>query len=337
MAFALLFFISSQLWASADSVGDDSDSISDEQETEYLDLNGNLQSGQWLIPHVTYRGLNFWEYSSGPANDSSLQQMQAEAGFTAQIDKEGKYLAAVAWEQDATTEYYLRLEADKTWALYAGLMKKVFGIRNIDHTSYQSTYQGFNLENDTSDGSVFSEGFILQKTEDKWEASLNYFFGNPYEASSLKQKGLSVSGEFEIAEKKRLGASIMTEKSDVLEKNLLAVFYRQDLSKGSTVMLEGGLVKDKTADDGEVTVGSYEMLQTLVELTRGYSVEASLEHYNTEFDSTSPDNWKWRVGVIASPRPNLVLKFDVVNERQISSLTTQEDDWQVQGQVTVAL
>ncbi|QDK39356.1 hypothetical protein [Bdellovibrio sp. NC01] len=327
-------------------------SMTDEQIAAQSGFFGSLQTPLWLRPHIKYRGLNDWVNPGGSNAESTWLQMQAEAGLTVQVDEEGKYLATATWghvvdpakygqgteglDRFMATEYYIRVEAVKTWWLYVGMMEKVFGIRNINHTSYQRTYQGFNVQNDTSDGNAYSQGIILQKIEDKWDASLNYFFGNPYDQSTFKQKGISLSGEFEIAEKKRLGASFMTEKSDVLEKNLLAIFYRQGLSKGSSLMLEGGLIKDKP-DGGDDAVGSYEMLQTLVELTRGYNIEASVEHYNKEFKSTSPDNWKWMVGLLAFPLPRLELRFDLVNERQLSSQSSQDDTWQIQGQVHVSL
>lgn len=327
-------------------------SMTDEQIASQSGFFGSWQTPLWLRPHIKYRGLNDWVNPGGSDAESTWLQMQAEAGLTVQVDEEGKYLATATWghvvdpakygegtdglNRFLATEYYIRIEAVKTWWLYVGMMEKVFGIRNINHTSYQRTYQGFNVQNDTADGSAYSQGLVLQKIEDKWDASLTYFIGNPYDQSAFKQKGFSLSGEFEIAEKKRIGASLMTEKSDVLEKNLLAIFYRQGLSKGSSLMLEGGLIKDKP-DGGDDAVGSYEMLQTLVELTRGYNIEASVEHYNKEFKSTSPDNWKWMVGMLAFPMPRLELRLDLVNERQLSSQASQDDTWQIQGQVHVSL
>ena len=39
-------------------------------------------------------------------------------------------------------EYYLRAEVIKSWWIYGGLIEKVYGFRNIDHTSYQRALQG---------------------------------------------------------------------------------------------------------------------------------------------------------------------------------------------------
>lgn len=327
-------------------------SMTDEQIAGQSGFFGSLETPLWLRPHVNYRGLQDWVNPGGSSSESMWLQMQAEAGLTVQLDDDGKYLGTVTWghvvdpakygqgteglDRFLATEYYIRIEPVKTWWLYVGLMEKVFGIRNINHTSYQRTYQGFNVQNDTSDGSAFSHSLVLQKIEDKWDFSINYFIGNPYDQSSFKQKGASVSGEYEVGEHKRLGASLMHEESDVLKKDLAAIHYRQGLSKGSALMFEGGLIKDKPSV-GDDAVGSYEMLQTLVEITRGYNIEASVEHYNKEFKSSSPDKWKWMVGVLAFPMPRLELRADLVNERQISNQSSQDDSWQIQGQVHVSL
>jgi hypothetical protein len=327
-------------------------SMTDEQIAEQSGFFGSIQTPLWLRPHVKYRGLNVWVNPGGPNEDTLWLQMQAEAGLTVQLDEEGRFLGTATWghvvdpakygqgtaglDRFLATEYYLRIEAVKTWWLYAGLMQKVFGIRNINHTSYQRTYQGFNVQNDSADGAAYSQGVILQKIEDKWDFSLNYFIGNPYDQDSFKQKGFSLSGEFEVGDKKRLGASLMFQESDVLKKDLGAIFYRQAISKGSSFILEGGLIKDQQTG-GDETVGSYQMLQALIEMTRGYNIESSVEHYNKEFRASSPDKWKWMIGVLAFPMPRLELRADLVNERQISNQSSQDDSWQIQGQVHVSL
>jgi len=220
--------------------------------------------------------------------------------------------------------------------LYVGLMEKVFGLRNVDHTSFQRTYQGFNVQNNTSDGSATSQGVILQKIEDKWEVSLNYFIGNPYDSENFKQKGTSGYSEFEIGERKRLGASFLTETSDVLKKSVAALHYRQGLAKGSSLLGEFGVIKDETPGI-PAAVGSYGMLQSMIEMTRGYNILATVEHYNHEFKSTAPDNWRWEVGILAFPLPRLELRLGLVDERQIQKEQATNDSWSVLGQVHVSL
>ena len=185
-------------------------SMTDEQIASQSGFFGSWQTPLWLRPHIKYRGLNDWVNPGGSDAESTWLQMQAEAGLTVQVDEEGKYLATATWghvvdpakygegtdglNRFLATEYYIRIEAVKTWWLYVGMMEKVFGIRNINHTSYQRTYQGFNVQNDTADGSAYSQGLVLQKIEDKWDASLNYFIGNPYDQSAFTSSRLAPIG-----------------------------------------------------------------------------------------------------------------------------------------------
>ncbi|HWU44121.1 MAG TPA: hypothetical protein VN132_11805 [Bdellovibrio sp.] len=326
--------------------------MTDEQIAENSGFFGSLHTPDWLRPHIKYRGL---ELETNPASSKSQTKyflMQTDMGLTILPDSEGKYLATATWgrvvhpqnfglgtegaDRFLATEYYLRVEVVQTWWLYAGLMEKVFGLRNIDHTSYQRTYQGFNVQNDTADGSANSQGLVLQKIEEKWDVAVNYFFGNPYDSSQYQQKGLSAMGEFEVGDKKRLGLSVLSESSQVLKKNLAAIHYRQALSKGSAVMAEWGLIQDEPTGSDKA-VGSYGLLQSMLEFTRGYNVTTTIEHYNREFKSSSGDNWKWSLGLLMFPAPRFELRLAVVNERQISATESQDDLWSIQGQLHVSL
>lgn len=327
-------------------------STTDEKLGEQSGFFGSLQTPDWLRPHVDYRGL---ELDSSPGSSQSIKKyftMQEEFGNTFQFDPDGKYLASITWgrvipaadyglgkddlDRFLATEYYARVEIVKTWWLYVGLMEKVFGLRNIDHTSYQRTYQGFNEQNDTPDGSATSQGVILQKIEDKWEVSLNYFIGNPYDSANFKQKGASGYSEFEIGERKRIGASFITEDSEVLKKSIGAAHYRQGLAKGSALLAEFGVIKDEPTGSN-ATVGSYGMLQSMISMTRGYNLLATVEHYNQEFKSTSPDNWKWGLSVLAFPLPRLEMRLGFVDERQIQQNQAENDSWSILGQFHVSL
>ena len=98
-------------------------------------------------------------------------------------------------------------------------------------------------------------------------------------------------GEFEIGENKRLGLSLLSAQSHVLKKEMAAIHYRQALSKGSALLFEYGLIRDKARDEANgLKVGSYNLIQALILLTRGYSLKTTVERYNAEFQrSTSPD------------------------------------------------
>jgi hypothetical protein len=313
---------------------------------------GGAELPYWLRPHVKYRGLEVRTNPGSSVSDQSkYYQMQSDFGLTIQ-DKKSKYLGTFTFgrlvpaaeyglgkqglDHIMAEEYFLRVEIAKTWWIYAGLMEKVYGLRNIDHSSYQRTYQGFNVQNETADGIGQSEGVILQKIEKTWDVSAGAFFGNPYDSADYKQSGGSMMGEVEIGENKRLGASLLSAQSHVKRKQMTSVHYRQALSKGSSLMLESGLIQD-TPSTGGTTVGSYNFLETWVLLTRGYHLVTAIEKYNAEFKSTAADNWKWSFGFLVFPMPRFELRAEAVNMRSFSGQSASEDGWALQGQIHVSL
>jgi hypothetical protein len=280
--------------------------------------------------------------------------MQTDAGVTLQADENGKYVAVGTWGNMVSKsdylqgqqglnriyarEYYLRAEAAKGFWIYLGLLEKVFGIRNIDHTSYQRTYQGFNVATDDTNGITHSHGVMLQKIEEKWELTGNYFIGHPRDSETYKQKGFSLMGEFEVADRSRLGTSYLDSKNDLQKKTMYALHFRKGVSKGSALLFEYGIIQNQ-AQTGtqDKTVGSYNLIQGLFLLTRGYNFTSSIERYNEEFKPEKPDRWKYTMGLLMFPMPRLELRADVVNGRDFSNQNASDDSWALQGQVHVSL
>lgn len=331
-------------------------SMNDEKLADQSGFLGPVKLPYWIRPDIDYRGIEVWTNPGSKSSGSSkYYQMQTDFGLALQ-SQDGK-IAAVATvgrllnseqfgvlKQAASVDhmfardYYVRGEVVKTWWLYAGLMEKVFGIRNDDHTSFQRTYQGFNVQTGTTDGISESEGIILQKIEENWEISANAFFGNPYEDADHKQSGFSMMGEYGIGENRRIGVSVFTGKSHLETKDMAALHYRHALTKGSTLMFEYGLIKNQILTSTSVITqtGSYNMLEALVLLTRGYNLVTTVERYNQEFKSSSPDFWKWGFGFLVFPIPRLELRVQAINTRNISQ-TGSPDSWTLDGQVHVSL
>ncbi len=328
-------------------------SMTDEQIAGQSGFLGTVELPYWLRPHVKYRGIEVRTNPGSASTDkTNYYQMQTDFGVALQ-DKTAKYVAVLTFGRMVPPaefglgkqgfdhlmgrEYYARVELAKTWWVYGGLIEKVFGLRNIDHTSYQRTYQSFNVQNDTQDGISESDGIIVQKIEKAWEVSVNAFFGNPYDSPNYKQSGGSMMGEYEVGENKRLGASLFSAQSKVLNKQMVAAHYRQALGKGSAVMFEYGLIQNAAAaPSADPTMGSYNLLEALVLLTRGYSLKTTVERYNQEFKPTSPDQWKWSLGFLMFPLPRFELRLETLNLRSINQ-TANDDSWALQGQIHVSL
>jgi hypothetical protein len=327
--------------------------MSDEEIANTSGFFGTKELPYWIRPSAKFRGLRLRANpGSGARDETKFYYMQADVGIAAQ-DRLSKYVAQITWgrmvapseygmgkqgmDRFLARDYFLRAELVKSWWVYVGLMEKVFGIRNLDHTSFQREPVGFATRNNSADGIGESQSVVVHKVEDHWEIAADYFIGNPYDDEKYKQKGVSLMGEVDVGDKKRVGLSLMTAKSDVLQKDVAAVHYRQGLSKGSAIMTEVGVIRDKDASTGNMKTGSYALVQSLVQMARGYNFKTGIEHYNKEFKSSEPDQWKWSAGFLIFPIPRLELRAEVVNERAITSKRGSEDEWEIQGQIHVSL
>lgn len=331
-----------------------SKSATDEDMANQSKFLGKTDLPYWIRPHAKYRGINV-RRSPGTSQDTTkFYQMQTDAGVTLQADEDGKYVAVGTWGNLLSSseylqgkqglnniyarEYYLRLEPLKTWWVYAGLMEKVFGLRNIDHTSYQRAYQGFGVTTNSAGGIAQSHGVVIQKIEETWEMTVNYFLGHPRDDEPYKEKGYSFMGEFQVKENARVGLSYLDSKNDFLKRTMYALHYRQAISKGSAMMFEYGLIQKQNQTPGSNQMnGSYNLVEGLFLLTRGYNLQAIVERYNEEFKPEKPDNWKYSLGLLMFPFPRLELRGSVVNTRAFSNQRAADDSWSVQGQVHVSL
>jgi hypothetical protein len=315
---------------------------------------GSTPLPSWIRPDIKYRGLDYQPNLGTAGSTNTYMNMQSDFGLTLQNDDTGKYLASITWgrvvqpqnyglatqgviDHVLATEYFVRAEIVETWWLYIGLMEKVFGIRNVDHESYQRSYEGFQVYNNTADGINNSQGIILHKVAEKWELAFNYFIGNPYDDSNHQQKGGSMMGEIDVGDKKRLGASLLTSQSSIKKKDMAAVHYRQALSKASALLFEYGLIHDQTPPGGVDATGSYNLLRAVFNLTRGYNLTATTERYNQIFNPTTTEMWKWEIGLLVFPMPRLEVRADLINVRGLSTQAASPDSWLFLGQVHVSL
>ena len=275
--------------------------------------------------------------------------MQADFNLTMMADPDGKYLfyytlGSVPTSQMVTDgkvghyiarEYFFRWQSSKNLWVYAGLMDRVYGIRNIDHTSFQRTQTGMTQTDQ-------SQGIILHYIQPKWELSGNYFTGNPYQDPDAKQRGYSLLGEYEVQEKNRVGLSYLQGNGNLDRRRMAAVHIRKGLSQGSSLMGEYGLIEkyiiDTTGAVGDLLQsGSYFFLETTALLARGYLFHISGERYNAEFKPSSPDQWRWTIGILAFPAPRFELRTDFVTGRSLFQDSGQDDTWAFWEQLHVSL
>ena len=143
-------------------------------------------------------------------------------------------------------------------------------------------------------------------------------------------------GEVETSENGRMGASALSAKSDNNKKDLLAFHYRKGLGNGHAFLIEYGFIQDEFNGQNK-TLGSYNLIESSINITRGYNFRALVERYNQEFKSESPDNWRWGLGLLAFPAPRFELRLDIVNGRNFYEGPVADDTWSMQGQIHVSL
>ncbi len=315
----------------------------DEQLGERSGFPGQSILPHWFKPALKYRGLLLRRHPGSESRDATrFYVMQVDFGTTVS-DADGKYMASITWGHaplatDVQTnkisrflakEFFARIQLGETWWLYAGLLDIPFGIRNVDHTSYNRAPQGLTFRDQ-------SQSVILHTSNENYELAFDAFVGNPYVEDQLKFKGGSITGEYQYGENKRVGASVMSSKNDVVTRSVAAVHFRQALSKGSALQAEYGIIQEKPELDVAST-GSYLYLQSQVLLTRGYFLRPLVENYKANSLSGTPEQWKWGVGVLAFPAPRFEGRIDLLNKTSLYKTQAQEDEWQVRTQFHVSL
>lgn len=303
---------------------------------------GSTQLPWWIRPGIKYRGL--W-LKTNPGSEATVERyinMQNDINLALFFDKK-QTLALVATESYAglepyygktntwfAKEYYLRWKQSNYFWLYLGQLDKVFGIRNIDHTSV-------NRRAITLGQFDQSQGVVAHFTYPDWDIAVNAFFGNAAQEDREKQKGFSLAGEFQIYEKFKIGGSYLSSQSDLTKWNLLALTTRMGLSKGSAIMAEFGL-KEKTdvLANTDAQLGSYALVETLVNVHRGYNFLSVLEHSKSDIKKSSSENMRWSLGALLFPLPRLELRMMATNSKTNAETTGTEDAWALQGQVHVS-
>lgn len=292
----------------------------------------------WIRPGIKYRGL--W-LKMDPGSQSSMERfinMQNDVNLTFFADKkqsltlittasytglEPYYGKTNIW---FAKEYYVRWKQSNNFWLYLGQMDKVFGIRNVDHTAV-------NRKAITLGQFDQSQGVVAHWTYPNWDIALNAFLGNSAQEDAEKQKGFSVSGEYQVYEKFKIGGSALSSQSDLAKWNLVAFTSRMGLSKGSSLMAEFGL-REKTdlLANTDAQLGTYAFVETLVNLSRGYNFLSVIEHSKSDIKKSSSENMKWSLGALLFPLPRFELRVMATNAKTYTDSSGAQDAWALQGQ-----
>jgi hypothetical protein len=317
----------------------------DEKIAEKSGFLGSTENTPWWIrPHLKYRGLKNTNDLGSSRQQEKFYHMQLDWGSVFIFDPDQKNIFVTTWgyfplsAEDATKakfnrflakDFYIRHQLAESHWLYFGLQDKIFGIRNLDHTSFSRRPQKLTLKNDQS------VALAYHWTKESFELSSQLLAGNPYEEDAKKLKGISLKYEKNISEKFQLASSVLSQQNSSQKIQLLAFETRKGLQIGTSLIGELGFISNE--ENSKQKTGSWVLLGTQNLLTRGQFFRFQIEKYNEEFKATSPDQWRWLVGYLAFPFPRAEIRLDLLHNRSLQNQGSTDDVWLAQGQIHVSL
>lgn len=242
---------------------------------------------------------------------------------TQEMIDDGKY------NRILSKDYFIRYRLDESLFLYFGLIEKTFGIRLADHTIYTRSQTGLNYNSQ-------EQSLLIQSFTDCWDWALQFYWGNPYEIDSLKNKGASFTAEKNISELNRVGLSLLSEKNDNLQHGLFSMHWRYGFEDGSSVLLEYGLQNSIINFPDQNLIGDFGFIQSKLFLDRGKYLKFGLDKYNTDLKIGGVDHWRFLTGFTLYPLSYLEMGMDILQERIVSVTDIKDDIWSVRGYFHVA-
>lgn len=324
-----------------------SKSIDDEELARLSSFLPGVELPYWIRPSIKYRGLWYQTQPGSSTSQTRTIHMQRDASLTFAADEDQRTILTVTsglpdrprdyyghgYTDDLITrEHYVRTYFGDEWLVAAGLMDKAYGLRTADHTSFNRAPLGFGQDDQV-------HGVLVHYMKEKWDLASHVFAGNLLRRESDRHKGASITGEYEIAEKQRLGGSLAVFANDAAEYARVGIHDRWALphAHGSSLMVEVGLKQDKTKATGVTKIGNYMFFQSLINLTRGYNLLTTWERYQDEMRMTAVDDQKWTFGILAFPFQRIETRFTGVQRKSFTPDRAADDQWSLQGQIHVSL
>ena len=227
-------------------------------------------------------------------------------------------------------EHYLRFYLTKKLLVQAGLMDIAYGLRTADHTAFSRGAIGVGQDDQV-------HGVLFHWFESAWDASLQIFAGNLFEPKEARRSGGAMEFEYSLAEKDRIGFSLMTAKNEQIDSKRFAIHNRLGFpnAHGSSLLFELGLKQDQTVGT-EAKLGTYGLIQSLINLVRGYNFLTVIERSQDESKFSSPENQRWTFGFLMFPLQRTEVRLTAVQYKSFSPEAATPDQWQLQGQVHVS-
>lgn len=303
----------------------------------------------WFKPGLKYRGL--WFQNNPGSNTSKIEKfinMQSDLNINflfnqkqtvglflteSYITNARRFSTSTEKNNDPhwfSKEYYLRWQLGKNLWIYLGQLEKAFGLRQVDHTYYSRSTIGLGQFDQ-------SQGVIFDVTYPMWNIATHIFLGNDSEIETEKQKGASMTGEIEVADRLKVGASVLSSKNNNVEWGRAAIHSRMGFAKGSGLLTEFGLYQNKLLTTQTSTTGFYSVLHSAVALTRGYHLMSTIQYSKADIKKVGVEKTNWGVGMMTFPIPRTEFRLMFLNGKNYDESAAVSDSWQIQSQLHFSL
>jgi len=316
------------------------DSLSDETLGQRSGFLFSTPKNTWFRPNLDYRGLYLKRNFGEPKSESEIIHMDANATLALKFLEKDKLVFIYnfgyapeprgrrGFEDEPnyrSREHYIGYRFTPHFGIYAGLMDKVFGQRIPDHIAFSRSITGLAMNDQ-------SHGLVLHFAGENWEWGINPFIGNLVQDAPLRQVGASSKFDYHIASSSRVGASVLSSKSDFLEYLNYALHGSFGAGKGSAVLLEIGESSKTTIKTGNEVRGRYALGQGYLNVARGSFVLLTTEYYRQNVERQSYV-MRFGPGFQYFPMQRIELRFDAYNSRIFSDSLVTEDTWDITGQM----
>ncbi|MCC6138863.1 MAG: hypothetical protein IT287_09530 [Bdellovibrionaceae bacterium] len=307
---------------------------------------GSKELPWWFRPGVKARQLWVQTNPGGENSDDRNITMQADVNAAIFFDKDQKYafVGSIGYVPEPfrlrnsgekvdtfiSREHYFRWQAKEELWMYFGMMDKVYGIRNVDHTAFSRSATGL-AQNDQAHG--ITAHFI----KSDWEYTINAFAGNLYQNSELRQMGASMMFEYDLREAFRVVVSVLHSTNDFVQNQRLGIHSKYGFGHGSALLLETGLIQDDPKS-GTATKGYYVYSEAIQKMIRGYHIFVTGQAYKNDMTGSGTDMLRMGAGLLAFPMARFEWRIEVQNTRALAnSPQISKDSWSLLGQLHVSL
>lgn len=301
----------------------------------------------WIRPSLKARYLYLLENPGSSQSQKHFIRMQRDVNMTFAADRDQKIILQLnlGLTNESQTDYYqngkkvsyvsrehyIRFFPVKKLLLAAGLMDIAYGLRTGDHTSLARDPLGFGYDDQV-------HGALAQWFEEKWDGTVHAFVGDLSEPKHARRTGESVMFEYLTSETNKAGFSVMQAKSEDVKQFRAAIHDRFGIPnvKGSSIIGELGYRGDKNLQSLAASQGLYAVLQSIINISRGYNIQTSIERYQKDFKSTASETSRWTLGFLTFPLQRTEFRFGIVQYKTYSPTLAAQDITQLQGQLHVS-